>query len=103
LLTDGGGAVTASYCCNAFGQVIGSGMPEQGFSSKEYNERISLSYFDARYLKKTASFLFIPLLNILFAGIHACIYYNMRPEDKHYTGSICVILTLLLLEPERPA
>ncbi|RJP56927.1 MAG: RHS repeat-associated core domain-containing protein, partial [Candidatus Auribacter fodinae] len=34
---------------DAFGQVIGSGMPGRGFSSKEYNERTSLSYFGARY------------------------------------------------------
>ncbi|MEW6536902.1 MAG: RHS repeat-associated core domain-containing protein, partial [Candidatus Auribacterota bacterium] len=39
----------SSYRYDAFGQVIGSGMPGRGFSSKEYNERTSLSYFGARY------------------------------------------------------
>jgi len=48
-VTDGGGAALSSYRYDAFGQVIGSGMPERGFSSKEYNERTSLSYFGARY------------------------------------------------------
>ncbi|MEW6536829.1 MAG: RHS repeat-associated core domain-containing protein [Candidatus Auribacterota bacterium] len=48
-VTDGGGAALSSYRYDAFGQVIGSGMPGRGFSSKEYNDRTSLSYFGARY------------------------------------------------------